>query len=204
MNSYVIKKVPCADIELSSTVWDSANQQLIENFPWANVGEVNPEVTFAILYDDNGIGIKYICRENNIVANTTFHNDVDIYQDSCVEYFLNLSPDTTDKYLNFELSVTGFMHLGFGANRYDRIIQEIDFSVFHIDTKLTDGGWEAKFYIPFSVAKNYYATISPEFLGNIQKCVEATEQPHFGCWNRITTETPDFHVSEDFGKFILE
>lgn len=202
-NTYLIKKAILADLPLESDTWLTAKKGELEHFPWNDNPKDCPKTEFYILYDENGIGIKYISYETDLTMDATFMND-DVYKDSCVEFFFNLNPTSTKKYLNFELSATGFMHLGFGTCRYDRIIPEIDFSQFHIVTKVLENRWEAKFYIPFAFLKDYFEETENVFCGNLQKCVEAKKTPHFGCWNRITTEKPDFHAPNDFGEFKLE
>ena len=40
--------------------------------------------------------------------------------------------------------------------------------------------------------------------GNFYKCGDDTKYPHFGCWNEVVWEEPDFHRPECFGDLILE
>lgn len=204
MRNYVIKKVTLADLPLESDLWVQANEGTIDCYPWEGYRTNAPVTRFYVMYDDNGIGVKFFTDEKNPVGNAKGMN-TDVYTDSCVEFFLNASPDTEKRYLNFELSVTGYMHLGLGSNRFDRILQYIDFTMLKIDTRVIQNvGWEAKFYIPFSLLKEYYPKISANWTGNLQKLCEDCQIPHLGCWNLIATEKPDFHRPEFFGTFTLE
>ncbi len=205
MKTYQIKKAELADLPIESEAWLGANEDSISLYPWEGYQTNAPITKFYILYDEKGIGIKFFSNEINPVGNANGMN-TDVYTDSCVEIFLNAAPAQTDKYLNFELSVTGFMHLGLGAGRYDRELQYIDFSSLHIQTRILEDnkGWEAKFFIPFDLLKNYYPEISPNWTGNFQKLCEDCEIPHLGCWNLIGTEKPDFHRPEFFGEITLE
>lgn len=203
MKTYTIKKVTLADISIDSPLWNEATVGAIDNYPW-NQPEDTVKTNFYMLSDENGIAMKFHSDEQNPIGEADGMN-TDVYLDSCVEIFLNASPETTDKYLNFELSVNGFMHFGLGAGRFDRELQYIDFDSLKIETKeLSQGGWEAKFYIPYSLLKNYYPEISASWTGNFQKLCERCRAPHWGCWNLIGTEKPDFHRPEYFGKIILE
>lgn len=204
MRNYVIKKVALADLPIDSDLWNAANKDEIDLYPWEGYQQNAPKTEFTILYDDNGIGIKFFSDEKNPVGNAVGMN-TDVYTDSCVEIFLNPSPETTQKYLNFELSVTGYMHLGLGAGRFDRELLYIDFDSLHIQTRvLPNVGWEAKFFIPFALLKQYYPKISEKWTGNFQKLCEDCEIPHLGCWNLIGTEKPDFHRPEFFGTIMME
>ena len=205
MKSYTIKKASLADLPIESEQWLKAEVGSIAIYPWEGYQKSAPVTHFYMLYDENGIGIKFFSDETNPVGNANGMN-TDVYTDSCVEIFLNASPKTTKKYLNFELSVTGFMHLGLGTGRFDRELQYIDFSQLKIDTRIleNDGGWEAKFYIPFSLLKNYYPEISFSWSGNFQKLCEDCQVPHLGCWNLIGTEKPDFHQPDYFGEILME
>ena len=42
------------------------------------------------------------------------------------------------------------------------------------------------------------------FKGNFYKCGDETDYPHFGMWNPVGTEKPDFHRPEYFGELIIE
>lgn len=204
MKIYEVKKAPSADLPIASDGWNQAMQGEIDLYPWDGYQKSAPKTYFYMLYDENGVGIKFFSDELNPVGNAKGMN-TDVYTDSCVEIFLNASPETTNKYLNFELSVTGYMHLGLGSGRFDRELQYIDFDRLNIQTRiLPEVGWEAKFYIPFSLLKEYYPEISNEWNGNFQKLCEDCQIPHLGCWNLIGSEKPDFHRPEYFGKILLE
>lgn len=205
MKTYQIKKAKLADLPIDSELWNQAHEGAIDLYPWEGYQTNAPTTNFYILYDEKGIGIKFATNEKNPVGNACGMN-TDVYTDSCVEIFLNAAPETSKKYLNFELSVTGYMHLGLGTGRFDRELQYIDFSVLNIETRVLaeDKGWEAKFYIPFTLLKEYYPQISDTWSGNFQKLCEDTDIPHLGCWNLIGTEKPDFHRPEFFGKLTLE
>ncbi len=204
MKNYKIKKVANADLPIASDLWKQANEGAIDLYPWEGYQTNAPTTNFYIMYDENGIGVKFFTDEKNPVGNAKGMN-TDVYTDSCVELFFNASPETEKRYLNFELSVTGYMHLGLGSGRFDRELQYIDFNLLKIDTRvIPEVGWEAKFYIPFTLIKEYYPEISANWNGNLQKLCEDCEIPHLGCWNLIATEKPDFHRPEFFGTFTLE
>ena len=176
MKTYTIKKVGLADLPIDSPLWNQSEVGAIDNFPW-NDPKDTVKTSFYMLSDENGIGMKFASDEKNPIGEADGMN-TDVYLDSCVEIFLNASPETCDKYLNFELSVNGFMHFGLGAGRFDRELQYIDFDRLHIDTSvLQNGGWEAKFYIPYTLLKTTIPKFPLPGRGISRSCVNGAKPP---------------------------
>ena len=67
--------------------------------------------------------------------------------------------------------------------------------------------WEVTIFIPNeTIAAVYGVSEFPEgytLKGNVYKCGDETEIPHFLTWNPVHTEEPDFHRPEYFGDFTL-
>ncbi len=204
MNTYLIKKTCNANLEIGAKEWENASCGIISEYPWKKPGEICPATSFYMLHDENGIGVQFVTDETELIMETKKMNDDRIWCDSCVELFFNPMPEETDRYLSFELSVTGCMLLNIGKDRYGREFFEGDFSQFNIETKAEENGWKARFYIPYDFIKQYYTGISSEMTGNLQKCSGNPKKFHTGSWNLIGSEEPDFHLSQYFGKIELE
>ena len=43
-----------------------------------------------------------------------------------------------------------------------------------------------------------------ELKANVFKCGEEVEMPHFGMWQEIKREKPDFHQPDDFGIMVIK
>ncbi|MDD6236825.1 MAG: carbohydrate-binding family 9-like protein, partial [Clostridiales bacterium] len=59
--------------------------------------------------------------------------------------------------------------------------------------------------VPFDFFWEVYnkKKIITELRGNFYKCGDKTKHPHFGMWNPINNEFPDFHLPQFFGRIIL-
>ena len=112
-----------------------------------------------------------------------------------------MKPDVYDKrYINFEVNPSGIMHIGIGADRYDRQLIFDDRKIFCIESDAKEGDWRLKYYIPDEFLYKFFKKISPVAKANFYKCGEKTDHPHYGAWSEVETEIPDFHVSDFFGK----
>ena len=125
-----------------------------------------------------------------------------VHRDSCLEFFF--MQEGADRYFNFEINPNGCLHVGFGRNRHDRfVLNRSDMAeYFSIRTGKTADGWEAYYRIPLDFIRLFYPGFA--FRGalraNIYKCGDRTANMHFLSWNPVTSEDPDFHRPEDFGK----
>ena len=127
---------------------------------------------------------------------------------SCLECFLNFYPEESPKYLNFEVNSLGTMLCQVGTNKTDRtFIREMGLEQPKVAAKVTEERWHISYVIPFSLIRAIYG--KAEFLdghkitGNFYKCGDLTSQVHYGCWNKIGSPEPNYHLSRYFGEMIL-
>ena len=108
--------------------------------------------------------------------------------------------------------------LGLGLNRHGRkgfnINNFRDF--FNIKSSVTrenlndynSSYWTVEYAIPFTFFEEYFGKINftsdYRLEANFYKCGDETKYAHYGCWNKLENEIPDFHRSEFFGNLILE
>ena len=193
-----VYKSEISDVYIDSPDWDKA-EKLTLDWAWE---DGSPETCAYILYGDKGISLKFKTEEYPVTVR--YFNDNDpVNRDSCVEFFLNPDLENEDKYLNFEINANGVLHLQIGTKDKRQDINDVDFNIFNIETKQTDSGWILKIYIPFDFIKKYFNNISREMRGNLYKCGDRTDKPHYLSWSPIKTKKPDFHNVEGFGKLIL-
>ena len=151
--------------------------------------------------------VRLYAREVEPLARFTGETDM-ICLDSCLEFFFcPLAGDT--RYFNFEFNPNGALYLGFGHDRYDSVRQLVQRAgeLFCIERLTKEGAWGIGFQIPFAFIRIY----APEFSlspglrlrGNFYKCGEETRAPHYLSWNRIESETPEFHQPCDFGWLVF-
>lgn len=127
-----------------------------------------------------------------------------VHKDSCLEFFFMPG----DRYFNFEINPNGCLHIGFGHNRQDRTVlfRKDEAQFFEIRTNRTDDGWEVFYRIPLSFIRLFYPehAFKGVLMANVYKCGDETAHIHYLSWNPVSSETPDFHRPQDFGKMFFE
>lgn len=195
-SSFDWNKVPCASIDAS---------------PW-HEGVLLPPTQAKVVFDGSSFHVQWTAWERDLRIVTRQHNGP-VWEDSCVEFFFNPAPQRDRRYLNFELNAEGFLLLGLGSSRHDRILPNgFDPSLFQIYSDVPKNGaaaWNIPFYtvsiaIPLPFLESIYGKLelSPgtELAGNFQKCCGSA---HLGCWNSIEVPAPDFHQPDWFGTLLM-
>lgn len=211
----VIMKMDEKDFISDHKIWEGISPINIDNFPW-NENNYMPRVEAKICYTDSHFHVYFKVYEKKIRAVYTNMNDP-VCRDSCVEFFFNPNPEDDDKYLNFEINVIGNLLLGLGRERSDRVcLNGFSPELFKIQSSVSrdkvnnynSDFWTIEYSIPFTFIEKYYGKVrfvsGQKIAANFYKCGDDTEYPHYGCWNPIVNEVPDFHRPEFFGTLILE
>lgn len=192
---------------ISFDFWNNVENIFIDKYLWMN-NNYKPKVTAKVCYSEKYLFVYFKADESEITARFTEINDY-VHKDSCVEFFINLFPNERNEYLNFEINAIGTMHVGFGAvgNRTKLIVEEIhNIEIFStvdkpIVGKHSQESWEVYYKIPFSLFENRY---NLKFKGepakaNFYKCGDESKFVHYGTWNKIESEKPNFHLPNFFG-----
>lgn len=211
---YKIKKIP-ESVTQSDIIWENANKAEIDCYPWDTNG-YTPNTEAFVVYNSKGLYVRQISYEDEILARSVNMNDP-VYRESCMEFFLMACPDNDRRYLNFEFNPLGTINLGIGEDRnHHSPITDINPSIFNIRTSVTKESlkhysgpcWSIRYCIPVDFLEKIFGGINlrsgMKMNGNFYKCAEDTELPHFGCWNEIVSDKPDFHRPECFGHLILD
>lgn len=181
---------------------------MIDQYPWG--GAYRPEAYGQLAWNENGIFVRLRAHESAPRAVETGDNSP-VYQDSCLEFFVNPCPDQV-VFCNFETNANGAMYLAFGPEyEPDRtLLSRAAFDNFTLRTKQTETTWEVAYQVPVT----YFKQFAPGFSlydgltlpANFYKCGDATEHPHYGCWNPIRPEVkqPNFYHICDFGQVLLQ
>jgi hypothetical protein len=144
-----------------------------------------------------------------------------VYEDSCVELFLQPKPGRG--YLNFEMSgggvllashVTDHRRTAQGFAAFERLRPEEGRLIEvrstlppvvepEIETRLA---WELSFFIPFVVIEAHVGAIGPvagqEWRANLYKCGDRTSHPHWAAWSAV--DALNFHLPRCFGVLRFE
>lgn len=182
----------------------------IDEAPWG--ATYRPRAEAALGWRPDGLVVLLAAWEESPRAVETVPN-AEVYQDSCLEFFVQPFPKVSPAYLNFEFNARGTLLLGFDGPdgpAGERIrLPEVEGSAFGIRSLRLDGGraWGIRFHVPFAfLARRFGPTgMAPghAFRGNFQKCGDRCEVPHFLAWNPIAAPAPDFHRRECFGALRL-
>jgi hypothetical protein len=184
------------------------------------IGEVNwksfdykPDVKFTMAYTDNEILLKYYVTEQWFKAEMTETNQ-DVYEDSCVEFFI--SPVDDGIYYNLEFNGIGTCLMGSGTARENssRVDPEIISGIRRISSlgresvkeRSGEFSWTITMAIPLKIFFHHRVRElkGKMFRANFYKCGDKLSVPHYVTWNPVGTEKPDFHRPEYFGvlKFV--
>ena len=185
------------------------NGKITVQYLWKENGfHQGPEVTFCPELTENGVKMHITVQELNPKRVMTKHFEP-VHLDSCVEWFVNFSPATSDRYFNFEVNANGVMNVAFRKDRHE--FQEMtveDVESLHIHTKIEENLWTVEYEVPFALMEKYIPGFvraeEMKVLANFYKCGDETEYPHFGAWKKVETPEPDFHRPEYFGELILK
>lgn len=217
MKTLIIRKL---QFDASFPDLESVSERLDKEGKRDRIDEINwpgfpyrPEVSFSIGYTWNELLLKYYVTESNFKAEKTETNQ-EVYEDSCVEFFV--SPSDDGIYYNFEFNGIGTCLMGSGTARAgrERADRELIASirrlpslgtspVGHTDTVLS---WTLTIAIPYRIFYRHRIN-TPEgkiFSANFYKCGDKLRIPHYVTWNRVGTERPDFHQPAFFGQLIFE
>lgn len=194
---YRVARTDIIDPEINSSEWERAETGYIGVNRWKEYSPA-PITSFKMLRGKEGVSLLFDSEERALRCEISEENGA-VYTDSCLEFFFK--PDIHDpRYLNFELNPKGVLHLAIGEGRRGRTLLDTDRSIFNIVSDARDGDWRLKIYIPDSFILGLYDKISSVCKGNFYKCGDKTDHVHFGAWNEVETEKPDFHVPDFFGK----
>ncbi|MFH0760275.1 MAG: carbohydrate-binding family 9-like protein [Bacteroidota bacterium] len=172
-----------------------------------------PEVRFNIGYGPSEIYLKYYVREKYVKAEKGTPNE-NVYEDSCVEFFVAPEPDGI--YYNFEFNAIGTCLMAKGTSRDDR--QRMDSVLINKIRRFSSLGtepfpertgeqfWELTVAIPLEAfaGKEITDLKGKTFKANFYKCGDKLSHPHYLSWNPIGTKKPDFHRPEYFGTIKFE
>ncbi len=190
---------------------EKGERQVIDNLNWKDQFPYKPLTAFTIAHSGTKIYIDFFTRCNYLRA-VNDKNNSDVYQDSCVEFFV--APHGEAPYYNFEFNCIGTIH---AARRMDRHSGE-KLSDEQLDSvkRLASCGtrpfeelqgifsWNLLAAIPLDLIGVTYEPGKPVTMrANFYKCADATSEPHYLSWAPIDTPQPDFHRPEFFGDITL-
>ena len=211
--TYTVKRINAdiADIT-SDKYWEMIKPLKIEKYLWIDNG-YRPHVEVKAAWSAANLYVYFKVHEKKICVRHTQYGS-DVWKDSCVELFINPFPEKSNEYINIEINAMGTMLAAKGKDRYNRqLFPETAVSSFEVVPSVTapiDGYhgaeyWTLHYKIPLDFFETAYkAHFTPKTAAaNFYKCGDETEYVHYGVWNEILSEVPDFHQPRFFGKLIF-
>jgi hypothetical protein len=209
MNKLIVEKIKkyidITDLSLVSRFMDSQEFHKIDNQTWKEY-TTETEVRFSIAYIADFLFLKYYVKEEEFKSVVRDING-EVHKDNCVEFFVSFD---NNEYYNLEFNCLGNIKVGYGMEREKRkmlseqFISKIEVypSLISNQPKLNSFNWEILVLIPKELF--CYSSITTfenlNCKANFYKCGDDLLKPHFLSWNKIETNTPDFHQPNFFGE----
>jgi hypothetical protein len=187
---------------------------VIDRYFWMANG-YTPRVEVRLFHTDRYLTIDFKAYEREIRAVCRHFQDP-VYEDSCVEFFLDPFPEKDIGYVNIETNPLGTMLIGLGRDRTDRRLLDPEeaagIDVAASVTQPIEGGYGADFWrVTYRIPAAFFKRLYGERLraglqgrGNFYKCGDAAAFAHYGAWSPIESPVPDFHLPRFFGLLVFE
>lgn len=207
VNKLALASAGAGPDDISEELDRQAGRNFIDTINWESYS-YRPLVEFSLAYFQRGLLLKYYVREESFRALIT-ENDGNVYEDSCVEFFV--APSDDGLYYNFEFNGIGTCLAGIGRERQgrERIRPEITDKIIRkssAGTTPVEGiegitSWTITIMIPFDLFLRHRIEnpAGMKMRANFYKCGDKMKTPHYLTWNPVMTPRPDFHRPEHFG-----
>lgn len=182
--------------------------QTLENVNWAAEYPYHPMVKVAMAHDGENIYIHY-CVEEQSVRAVAEADQGRVWEDSCVEFFVQPNPED-GIYYNIECNCATKLLLCAGADRHDRerAPKEVTDAIRRWSSlgsepfaeRQGNTAWNMVLIVPKgSFFKHEIDCLDGlEARGNVYKCGDLQMEAHFVSLFPIATEKPDYHRPEFF------
>ncbi len=206
-NIYHIKTLP-PDTDIAIINWSAVPAAEVNRFLWLE-GYAPKTVAQMVYVKDYGFVLRMECTESEPRALYRQYMDP-VYTDSCMEFFADWLGD--GRYINMEMNANGALLSCIGRDRHKRtpIIELTDGDIFPVSARRREDRWSVLASVPTDLLATILGVPTLDigsgfsFRGNFYKCGDDTDIPHYGMWNPVDTEKPDFHRPEFFGELTLD
>lgn len=205
MKTYYIESVS----SYSQIDWEKIKKAPVDTYLWLTNGYKPETYAQLVFVKDYGFVAKMTSAESNPRA-VCQHTDDLVCFDSCLEFFAQFV-NGDDRYVNIEMNPNGVTLSAIGSDRYDRkSVYGLTGSIWEVISEKTPTTWSVTAKIPMEKLCNLYHANSTcfvpgyRFRGNFYKCGDSCEIPHYGMWNPVELDSPDFHCPTFFGQFEIK
>jgi len=192
---------------IRKTTLDHADIFVLENRLWGTDAYTN-HVEARLACDENGFLVRFTVEEKEPLREKKDHFQM-VHEDSCVEFFVNFTPELCNKYINFEVNAAGAMNASFRSDRYDQVpLKREEIEGLGIRVELKEDCWSVSYCIGYDLVRSYFPEFDPGKItclkGNLYKCGDLTQIPHYLAYFPVGTQQPDYHRPEYFGCLEIE
>ena len=181
-----------------------------DNFLWNS--RVHPPAFGRMAYlPGTGLCLHLTCQETDPKRECTNHHEM-VCKDSAMEVFFAFPdphlrqcdpPENDCLYLNFEVNANGAMFAKHGHGRQNRqFITTEEYVQTGVKATIMPERWEVQLTIPdmllARVAQLSGLASGDKFFFNFYKISEDPAIEHYGAYNPIPTEHPNFHLPAHF------
>ena len=186
-------------------LWDVVPEGVLEFSNWDS--KISYDTRFKMCFvRDKGIFLRMCTDETEIRAVNT-KRDENIWEDSCMEFFLCPFPDRKE-YLNFEMNSKGAWLSQYGQGREGRVfLSSLTDCEPTLSAAVSSDGWSLDLFVPCELISEVFGkefrAEACELLGNFYKCGDYTAKPHYDSFAKMTTLPPGFHNPDCFAEIII-
>jgi hypothetical protein len=210
---------PRLDAGWDDPAWEAAEPIEIAHFR-PEGSDHRPRTRARLAFDDEGLCGLFRVEDRHVRSVHTRFGDP-VYQDSCVEIFLQ--PRAGRGYLNFEMNAGGALlasHVtdhrktgdGFAAARMlteedGRRVTVLSTLPPVIEPEIEGPvDWQLAFFIPTALLETFVGPVGPlpgqQWRANLYKCGDRTSHPHWASWSPV--DERNFHLPHCFGTLRFE
>ena len=166
-----------------------------------------PPASVRLSYEEGaGLHVRLIAEESGLLA-TVNTPDGRVCEDSCLEAFIDLSPDSGKGYLNIECNPLAAVHQAIGTGRYGRrFIRDMGLPATRAVATVTDGHWELSYTVSEELISALYGKPlrrGDVIRGNFYICADGKPAPYYATAFPISTPSPDYHRPEFFAEMTV-
>ena len=184
-------------------------------FPWPDQPGAKQMTQARMLWDDNCLYVLYECKDRDITAALTEHDDP-VYKDDCVEIFVSPAPDKSRFYFGFEMNCRGVLYDYFCAigqafiSLYEAGGVQLKTHIYGTlnDASDADEGWTLEVAIPFANFADLMPGDRPKagdvWRINLNRWDGVEGKRAFSEWSPSGQKFPDPHRPEGFGALVFE
>ena len=171
----------------------------ISNYPWNN--DYAPYAYGQIIFKkDDGFYIFMYCEESNPKTEITEIGG-NVYKDSALEFFCDYKPrrfTSSVNYINLEMNSAGVYLANYGRDS----ILNLSKKRISVKGEVFDKYWTVTAHIPMKVLTDIYGDyeigVGSTIKCNFTKCGSGTEIRHWGTWQPLGGDEPNFHQPKAF------